>query len=467
MKQAMKNTLSVAGADAASRVLGFAVTAYLGRVLGTAGFGSMNIGLSVLGYALLVSSPGLQVIGTRDVAGEPVGLREYASGLLSLRLVLASAFVLCTALVCIVIPGEPELRLVIALFTGSALPAALSLDWFFQGRERLETVSAGRVIMYVAYLLAVVLLVSSAGDVAWSAVAYFFGVLCSSLWMIAMFRTRVGNLPQFVWAVDRWKSLLRDGLPLGFSSLLAQSIINLPVLIVGVLLSTAQTGLFSAAMKLIFFVLIIDRVFYSVYLPVISRTRDDRDKFGEVAALGLKLVLAVAVPVAALGAVYARDIIALIYGQGYVDSALLLQILCAFVVFTLVNTVAMGALVAAKREREYLNVMAAGTAVIALLCVVLTQGGGIAGTALSLVIGEAGMSVAFVMKLHRMLPRGVSRIPLPPVLAGAFMLAVLMLLQHLSPAVTVPASLLTFLAVLFAAGGLSRSDIIYLRQRFV
>jgi len=195
--------------------------------------------------------------------------------------------------------------------------------------------------------------------------------------------------------------------------------------------------------------------------------RDDAQKFGETAAMGIKVVLAVCVPVAAIGAAFAAPIVGLVYGAGYADAAPAFCLLLPFVVCTVLNTVAMGTLVAVRREKEYLVIMAVGTGILVVLCVLLTSTMGIAGTALSITVGEAAMSVMFLVKLRAVVAASALRSLAAAALGGAVMLAILLSLKSVPAPVTMIAALVSFAIVVPAAGGWTMGDLRYFRQRFL
>jgi O-antigen/teichoic acid export membrane protein len=465
VKPALRNTLSVAGADAASRLIGFVVTVYLGRVLGASAFGLLGIGFAVLGYVVLFSSPGVQVIGTRDVAAGTGA--ELVADVNSLRLILAALLTTMIAAWCVWLVREPEARLVIVIVSASALPLALSPDWFFQGKEQLFPVSVSKVLMYGVYLIVALWLVHSAGDVDLAAVAFTAGNLAATVVLLALLRRSHGTL-SLRWSWSSWRTLVVRSYPLGVSSFLTQTVTNLPILIVGIFLTTGDAGAFNAAMKLVFFVLIVDRVFYAVFLPAVSRHGSEAgEPFRRMVFLGLKIVLLVTMPVVLIGIALATPIIALVFGPEYPEAVPVLQYLLPYVPFTLANTVVMTALIAVHRQRDYMVVMSWGTALLTCLCVVLTAIVGIEGTAMSLPLGEAVMTVAFLMAGRRSLGDGLPR-ALMPALESAIVMSVVMVALHSLPwYATVPIALLGFGATALLRGGLNRDDVRFLRERFV
>jgi len=467
LKGPLKNTLAAGAADALSRVLGFAATAYLARVLGTSAFGMMSIGLSVLSYVVIFSSSGLQVMGVREVAATPDPRREWAGSVASLRCVLAILCIVIAGFAGFVVFGYSTGWLLTVLFVASALPMALLLDWYFLGKGRVIAVSASRVLMYCVYLALVYALVTSPDGILWTAVAFAAANWSAAIFLFLLFIKQVGTI-DFVWTPVQWWELLKRSFPLGMSSVLGQTIANIPVLLVGALLSAHETGLFSASMKLIFFILMIDRVFYTLFFPVISRYRDmHKEEFPRLAELGVKFVLSVSIPVFVLGEGFAATIVAMVYGGGYEGAVAVLRWSLPYFLFTVTNTVLMCALYADHRETEFLRVMMIGTGCLVLLCALLSLLLGVEGTAIGLSAGEGLMTVLLFVRVNRSISLNLRRILAPAVTAGLVMGAGVLLTSTTSLFIVVPVAFLCFVIVLRLLGGLTQDDISFFRERFV
>ena len=467
MKRPLQNTLAATAADGAGRMLGFLATAYLARVLGTSEFGLVSVGFAILGYAALLASPGLHILGIREVSAGADARRALANDLNSLRVVLAVGSVLLTALIGASLFGLSRHWLMAVLFAASALPLAWSLDWYFQAKGRIVATSAAKVLMYGAYVLLVFTLVRSSEDALWTPVAFLTANALSAMVLFGLFQKEVGG-GAWSWNPSSWKRLLKESLPLGLSSALTQTIANLPVLIAGALLTMHETGLFSASMKLLFFVLMIDRVFNIVFFPAISRYRElGEGLFKQLAAVGLKVMFTITLPVTVLGVAFTPSILALVYGPTYVGGTSVLRWLLPYFLFTTTNTVLMSVLYADRRDKEVLRALASGTAVLIMFCIGLSLVWHGDGTALGMSVGEGVITLILLSSV------GVSRLlsplrtVLPFLLGGAAMAVVLGMMQDVPLLLRVAAALASFGLCVLALGGIGREDIQFLKQRFV
>ncbi len=467
LKQPLKNTVAIGSADLFSRLLGFVATAYLARRLGASSFGLISIGLSVLGYVTLFSSPGLHIVGIRKVAASSESERLWTGDVTMLRFLLSLVGILLAALLSLAVMGATGVWVMIVFWSCSAMPLAFSLDWYFQGRSDLGPASLGRILIYAVYLAGIFLSVRSPDDVSWTAVSFFAANVAGALLLGIVFTKKIGGL-ELRWQPRTWRMLLREGLPLGLSTVLGQTIVNMPVLLVGALLTAADTGFFSAAMKLVFFVLMIDRVFYTLFLPVISRYRARGESdFHRAATLGMKVMLTFSLPIMVAGISYAGTFIALVYGSGYEPATPVLQWALPYVLFTTMNTVLMSVMYADRRDAEFLRIMAVGTALIVLLCSVLPLMLGARGSSMGLSIGEGAMTAILLFRVKRSLPWKRSATLLPMFAAGVAMACTILVLWHFPVALVIPAGCVVFAVTVLATKGLSWDDLRFLWGRFV
>ena len=100
------------------------------------------------------------------------------------------------------------------------------------------------------------------------------GNVASSLYLLVVYRIRVGRLGLTL-DLRRWGALRKTSLPLGVGTILSQVYMNFGLLMLGVMAIGGPAGWFTAAQRLVYFVLVIDRAFYMVAFPIISRRLAD------------------------------------------------------------------------------------------------------------------------------------------------------------------------------------------------
>ena len=464
MKPLARNVLAATGADAGSRVLGFFATAYLARVLGPSSFGLMSIGLSLLGYAFLFSGPGLNVFGTRLIASGSTEEGIRAGELVFVRTLLGCVSMVVFAAGALVVFGWSRDWLTVALFLGATVPMAASPEWYLQGKNAIGQLAVARLAMYIAYLGLVILLVRESTDAPWSAVAFAGGTCVMTVVTLLSMRTTDPGILHVTSPARGWV-ILRESIPMGISSVLAQTIVNAPVLIVGAILTKTEAGLFGSAMKLVFFALMLDRVFYLLFLPVASRWASEPEYFNIVVTIALKMVLFIAIPVTLFAMAFAGNLTMIVYGSGYAAAVPVVMAAMPYFGFTVVSTVMMTVLYATHREKAFMTVLSYGTVILVAFCIGLTWLMGTIGGAIALSLGELVMVIGLTRKVRVLTALPLERTLLAYLAAASATVIGFVLLRGMPMVPQMIIGLCIFVCTLLLTKGVTIADIHFLRQK--
>jgi O-antigen/teichoic acid export membrane protein len=463
----MRNILSYVAGDAGSRLLGFLVAIYLARILAPAGFGLISIGLAVLGHLMLIASPGIQMLETRNVAASREVRLDRAAGVLSLRVGLAVVLILGTLVVAWVWMGSTPTRDIVLLYVACLLPMSVFLDWFFQGKEEFHIVGLARVTQYLVYGSLAVLLIQGEDDVLFAPVAFFAGSLAGSLLLLGFYRFRHGGL-KFSWAPDLWWSILRENAPVGGVVFIAQMVTNLPPIIIALILTTADVGVYSGAMRLAFVVLFIDRLVNALFLPLVTRHLNGIvEEAAYLVRLASRVVVILIFPLVLCGIIGAQEIVLFLFGPGFEGAAPVFQVLLCYVALTIVNTVFVCTLIGGGREKQYSRIMFIGSLILVLLMIGFTYLFGILGTAVGIVLGEAVIAVMMILETGTAEGFSDLRKATVTIVAVLGMGLAGPLLGGSGTVVLVAILLLGYTVAVLGVGGLSRKDLKFLREKIV
>lgn len=463
----MKNLLSQIAGDVGSRVLGFFITVYMARVLGPGGFGVVSLGLAALSYLQLAGSPGIQLLEVRNAAALAVVDHQRVGSVLSLRLVLASVLWVVTTGVALLFVADGPSRNIVLLFLPSLFPLALMLDWFFQGKESLSTIAVSRLLQYVVYGLLVILLIRTADDVYAAAIAFGAGLVVAAVILWVAYSRRWGRIP-LQWSPVEWRAILRKGIPVGAAMLLAQSVTNLPPIVIGYLTTAHDVGIFSSALKLIFLLLMIDRLFNALFLPVVTRYfSSGGDDLHGLVATTLRVLLAILVPLVVVGIILGRHVVLLVFGPQYENSTILFDILLGYVALTVLNSVFVCILVGSNNEQTYTRMLTWGSVWLCAGVVGGTLLMGPVGAAIGVVLGEFVTTALMMNSATEIVKIDRMRIFLLPLLAGVCMTVVAYVFQGINPFALAVVGITVFLVVDVLLKGVTMHDVRFLRERFV
>jgi O-antigen/teichoic acid export membrane protein len=260
--------------------------------------------------------------------------------------------------------------------------------------------------------------------------------------------------------------VLRENLPVGVALLLAQVVSNFPPLVVGYFLDMHDVGIYSAALKLMFLLLLADRLFSALFLPVVARyvaTRETEVPF--LMTVSLKVLVIGLLPLIALAFALARPAVVLVFGPGYENAAPLFRIMTGFVGLTVLNSLYVCALIGSRREQAYSRAMMFGTAILAGAALVLTPIFGTTGASVALLVGEGAT-------LGMMARRAREVAALPPLRtiirpAGAFIIMAGLLWIVRPTALACITGLVAYAGIIIGSSALNREELRFLRERFV
>jgi O-antigen/teichoic acid export membrane protein len=396
MKRFSKNLLSLLTADITRRLLGFVSVAYLARILGKDDFGVINIGFAVLAYSMVLSTAGFSVYGTKRIAqGAPP---ELIGKVIGSRMITTVSMLLILCLVALLTVQDSRLAYLIIVFSCAIIPQMFFLDWYFQGKEKMGIISAARILQAVVYLAVVLFFVHSSGDVIWVALGAITGELTASVLFYIHFRS---THPEVRLQLKPSLELLKQSVPLAVGIIIATLVMNYPTIALGIFCSTSDVGIYSVANKLVYSLMMGDRILLLLLIPASSRKHSQSpEALQEMLQDALKWILVMGLPIAVGGMLVADKLTVLFFGVQYAASAAVLKILIWYFVLTMLHTTYTSGLIAAGDEKTYGKIMIV-TALVYLVCVSCgAYWYGPIGAAFSIVFAE-GISVVLMNRSLR------------------------------------------------------------------
>ncbi|MBY0330168.1 MAG: oligosaccharide flippase family protein [Acetobacteraceae bacterium] len=436
--------------EMAGQVVAFLVTAHLARALGPGGFGIWTFAVSVIVYLTVVVDAGTEAWGMREVSTRPARLRPAVAGVVGLRLALAG--LAAAAVVTLAAAGAfgPERGWALAFGAVSLLGFALNPAWALRGIEVAAPVAAANLLQRLVFAGLAVALVGAPGDVRyttlWQGVA---DLAAAGLCLAAL--VPHGGLPwRAAFRLARAWAVLRRSWPMGASRALRGAMSTAGVVVLAYTWPDAVVGEFGAALRLALGLLLVSSIFGLVVLPATARAcRRGGPEEAKVVTATFHLLGTLLVPLCVGLAVLAEPVLALVFGPGYAAAALPLRILMAMVVVMGLSDNLRRVLQARHRQGLDLRLVVAAAVVGLAVTGPTVWFGGAAGAAAAMLAGESVLMILAAVAVRRTGPSGALAASLAgPALAAAVMAAGVLLLRHLSLAVSVPAGAAIYAAML-------------------
>jgi O-antigen/teichoic acid export membrane protein len=328
-RRILTNTGSLAASNLWRIVISFVLQLMISRRLGVEGMGYYTIALTYLNICQVISELGLPALLTRDLAQFPTQRKAYFQQSLAIQISLGMLAWGALTLLSQLLPlGETTQR--ILLLVGVCLPLyaiTSACQTLFQAGERLELIFGVETLINTLILLASLFVLWRGGSV-----LMLVGVLIATqavsavacLWLLR--RSQLVAEPQEALPFDLqglWQRS-RPFFGLAVADVLLQ---RLDTLLLSLLGNVTITGIYGTSDNLVRVLLKLVQSLWRALYPTLSRLRmQTHAHYLTLCRLSLRYGLIVLVPGAALGAVVARDLLAVVYGEEFAAYAPVLQI---------------------------------------------------------------------------------------------------------------------------------------------
>lgn len=381
--------------------------------LGVDGFGEYAIVLALAPILLVFADLGISMLLARELAQTPERREELAGTLLWFRLAASGVVVLGSLAVVPFLPYDHHVRvgILIACAGVSLLSIGSFVTPFFQLSLRLDLVALLDCVtaaLTIGLVAAVTLL-----DLGFYALVGVNAVVGAANVAFALLLVRRFWRPSLRFDRGLARRLVADGLPLAAVIVLGLLHFRLDAVLLSLLRSPEDVGVYTVAYRFLEQALVLPVVFMAAVFPLLAVAVRAGDA-AEVVRKAFSFLLLVALPLSLGLVVLAGPLVTLVAGDGFEDAVAPLRILAPALVFTFVNAVFAGVLIALNRQRALILVSLAGVTLNVLANLYAIPRFGYVGAAVTTVISEgAGLVAVFVLARRacpfRLSPRLVTR----------------------------------------------------------
>jgi O-antigen/teichoic acid export membrane protein len=361
-----------------------------GRVLGEVEFGKFAFALLLGGIFETTMDFGLHQVTIRAVARDKERAAALLQHTLAIKLVWAFGTLAALVIAATLLRPEPDVRMACYLIGGSLVFRSymLTIRGVLQGLEHFGWDSLV-VIADRGLLLALgVIALMGGGGLRGLAIGFVVARGIALAIAVLITQTRLGGVG-FRYDRDVWRELHRTALPLGFFLVVLNLYSYVDGVMLGVLRTDAETGLYAAAYKIYEGFTYAPMAISAVLTPRLSALfLTERIRHRVLSLQGLLASAGLAVIVGGAGYALATPILVLLFGAAYASATPAFRILCAGLPVVFVIWILHAIAISVDRER-----LLARTAVVGLLVnvglnlFVIPKYGG-SGAAMATVAGE-------------------------------------------------------------------------------
>ncbi len=459
MKRLPSELAALSLAEIGSKLLGLVAITYLARTLGPEGMGIIALGTAILMYGSICADLGLPILGTRSAAVEKVSLGSLRIKISSARLLLSISVALLGGALLWFIISNTVSRDVAILYLIGLIPASLSLDWLFQGIRRIGTLALARILGMTVYLVMVLALVESSGDMIFVPIAWGGGVAVQALflWLYSKYipTSSLETKPLDSTPIK----LMRESIPLGFANLIAQVVLQFPIIYLTLFESSSDVGLYSIAFRVIVVFLMLDRVYYTLFFPIISRSaQEGREVLQRRFYRAIKFIALIGFFLGTVFIITGGKLFPLLFGNEFRASVPIFDILVIYFILTLLSSTLSFTLIALKKEKLYTRSLIVGAIGFTGILLLPLPGDSQLVAPLALVVFQLITFLVMVRHIQDEIPFSIERVVLFPMLVIMVLLTGGAMVMHLSPLIVSIAVVILALPSLLFSIGFSRDD---------
>ena len=323
-----KNTFWLTFGEIVGRILRTGVVIYAARVLGANGWGVFSYAMSLAALFTIFSDIGLSAVLIREGTKNPEVKEKYFATTFAIKLVLIAisfAIVMFGAPHFTKIPLSTTLLLFVTLLTlfDSLRGFGVSL---FRSVERMEMEAFSNIITQGILLITGILILIFYPKPENLAITYAIGSAAGLTFTV------VALWPYFrkFWAnfdKNLLKPILKAAWPFGVAGLLGAIMINTDTILIGWFKKAVDVGYYSAAQKPIYLLYTIPFFIAGGFFPALAKLANkDNERFKIILEKGLTFVFLLAIPFAVAIILTSGQIIHLLFGNAYFNSATILTL---------------------------------------------------------------------------------------------------------------------------------------------
>jgi len=453
-----KNSAAPMALSLFNKGIDFVFAAFYLRVLGPAAAGSFATAIATAGIFEIVANYGLNILLIRDVSQDrsQAGRFLFNSSILRMLTALVAALPIAGYIFATARGPNPlspaELTAIVFMMIGMMFSGlALGVSGLFYVHEQAEVPAAMSTVTTILKVgLGLIALLAGTSFVGLSAVSIIVNLVTLILLATLAFRRFDLHGP---WELDRpmIRGMLRLGFPLMLIHLLQTIFISIDVLLLRQLLPNGEqvVGWYNSAWKWFNALQIIPSYFTLALFPIISRAiKENMDTARRMYRISLKLMLLLALPIAALTTFAAPLLIGLLGGREYLpQGAVALQIIIWSIPFGWLNSVTNYVLIALGMERYQPRAFTIAVGFNVIFNWLLIPRYSFVGSGVITILSEVVLLIVFAYYLRR---RGAGidwlRLAARPVLLTAIMLAVMWAGYQIHLVVALALGVATYLA---------------------
>ena len=405
-KRILENMISLTGLQFASYILPLITLPYLTLVLGPEKFGLTQYAISLITYFQFFTDYGFNLSATRELAicrDDNQKISQIFSSVMFIKLCLCILSFIILLLIVMFIPKFNEDSYVYILTFGMVIGYMLFPTWLFQGLEYMRYTSILNIIGKIVFTVLIFIFIHDTTDYMLVTLINSLGYILVGILGIYIALTKF-NIKITIPSIRDIKYHLREGWYVFISTIAINMYTTTNTFLLGLLTNNTLVGYYSIAEKIILAVNgLLNPISQALY-PFISRTvkTDDKTRSIEFIRKITKIMTLVGIVLSAGLFIFAKPIILLLFGQSYVNSVIILQIISIVPLAVSLSTVfGVETMLTFNYKKAFTSIVMIGGIIDIVLGIILITLMKEIGIAISFATTEIFITIAMFIFLQR------------------------------------------------------------------
>ncbi len=453
----------------AARVLGTIIAlvsiGFVTRYLGKEFFGEYITIITFVYTFSVFADLGLYSLLVRDISRPGVDEKKIVSDIFSLRVVSLIVAFFVAIIAGYFFPYSTHVKngIIIGAFSFLFFSSSQVLVGVFQKYLKMRVLAIAELSGRFIHLLLILLFVYLDLGFLWIVVALVSGSFINFL--ITFFSAR--KLIPFSFRIDfvSWRKIIKEALPIAFSIVFVLIYFRLDAILLSVMKSPTDVGIYGIAYKVLENIIFIPAVFVGLIMPLLSKYAvHNIDKFKFIFQKTFDILVLAALPIVAGLILLAKPIILLIGGSEFTgDASLVLQILAFAIGIIFLGSLFGNSIIALGKQKKAAWIYASGAIFNIIANIIVIPKYSYFGAALTTIFTEIIVTLLMLLLIRKSIDFLPSlSVFIKGLSAAILMYVILYYLPGLGLVLSILLGAFIYISLIYTTGAIKKSDILLL-----
>ena len=449
-------------------ICGFIWTILIARYLGAHNYGILGFATSFTGILSITTDFGISTHIVRHIATDNDSAPKYLGNAIPLKSIFAILTAILTLIILLILKCDELTIIVTLLFTLEMIIKSFInlMNGGFQAFEKGKYQGIGNTLLNAILLIFILLAIFSDWGLLGITLAYLISNIIALIYIYIAFTKHVTK-PLFELDKTFCKKITMYSIPFAITGVLYSIYYSVDIVMLTNIIGNTATGIYNASYKLINVITLLYTAYTAVIFPVMSKFFKNDEKLLEISyEKSIKYLMLIMIPLAMSTMIYSTDIILLIYGPEYIDSAPTLSILIWTVCLLFVASPGNILLQASHKEITVTKIYAIAAVFNIVLNFILIPKFSFIGAAITTVVSDILIVIIQKYVIHKIghKPNKKLYYDLIKIITGTGILGIALHYLNLNMFVAIPVGIIVYFATVYLLKVFDNEDMFIIKE---